>query len=333
MRRGAEGLGPMTSISQSAIGNRQSAILLVVAVIGGAVGLARAGQGLAEPWRTGARGLQVAGAPREIRQGDIFLLEVRAPEPVRSLAGRFGRREAAFWPGDRDQTVYRALVGADLEDAPGPSELVLEARSAAGESLRARLAIAVQSASFPVQRLTVPRPFSDLDPSTLARVQREQQRMGEVLGEFTPRRLWDGPFRVPLDDAPAPHGFGARRIVNGEARASHNGADYAVPAGTPVRAAQGGTVVLAEEHFFPGRAVVIDHGLRLFTMYFHLQETRLRQGEAVRARQVIGSVGASGRVTGAHLHWGARLGGARVDPTALVRVLRDAERGGRIDPE
>jgi murein DD-endopeptidase MepM/ murein hydrolase activator NlpD len=331
-----EGLDPVSWISQSAIRNPQSAIgvvFLAAVVIAGGVELVQAGQGHAEPSGTRAGGLQVAGAPREIRQGDVFLLEVRAPEPLQSLSGSFGRREVAFWPGDGDRAVYRALVAADLEDAPGPAELLLQGHTAPGGVLRGRLVVPVQSASFPVQRLTVPRPFAELDPPTLARVQRERQRMGEALGELTPRRLWKGPFRVPLDDPPAPHGFGARRIINGEARAPHNGADFAVPAGTPVRAAQDGTVVLAEEHFVPGKAVVIDHGLKLFTMYFHLQETRVREGEGVRAGQVIGSVGASGRVTGAHLHWAARLNGARIDPTALVRVLRNADQRGMTNDQ
>ncbi len=297
-------------------------MIVGAAVVGGACGTTLAGEGRAESPGTSARGLQVAWAPREVRRGDVLPLQVRAAEPLKSLTARFGRRAVAFWPEDRDGATYQALVGVDLEDPPGPTAIVVEARTAAGEFRRASDTIPVQSVSFPVQRLTMPRPFTDLDPPTLARVQRERHRMDWVLGELSPSRLWDGLFRVPLDDPPAPRGFGARRIINGEARAPHSGADYAVPAGTPVLAAQAGAVVLAEEHFFPGRAVVIDHGLKLFTMYFHLQELRVREGERVRAGQVIGTVGASGRATGAHLHWGARLGGARIDPTALVRALQ-----------
>ena len=321
----------VNQIPQSAIRNPRSTILLGIlgavsvgaALIGASYRPVLAGEGRAVPSGAGAGGLQVAWAPREVRQGEVFLLQVRAAAPLKSLLARFGRRAVAFWPEDQDQTAYQALVGVDLEDPPGPTAIVVEVGTAAGESLRASDTIPVQSAAFPLQRLTLPRPFTDLDPPTLARVQRERHRMDWVLGELSPHRLWAGPFRLPLDDPPVPRGFGARRIINGEARAPHNGADYAVPAGTPVLAAQAGTVVLAEEHFFPGRAVVIDHGLKLFTMYFHLQDLRAREGERVRAGQVIGSVGASGRATGAHLHWGARLGGARIDPTALARLPRD----------
>lgn len=268
--------------------------------------------------------LEVTWVPAQVRQGDVLLLRVRAPAPLASLAARFAGRGVGFWPEGRGDAgagaAYAGLAGVDVEDPAGPTPAAVEAQAAAGEVLEAQAVIPVARAPFPTQRLTVPRPFVELDAATLARVQRERQRMEGALGKPTPRRLWAGPFRPPLESPPAATGFGARRIINGEARAPHSGADYAAPAGTPVLAAQAGEVALAEDQFFAGRAVVIAHGLGLFTMYFHLEELRVREGDAVRAGQVIGTVGASGRATGAHLHWGARLGGARIDPVGLLRV-------------
>jgi murein DD-endopeptidase MepM/ murein hydrolase activator NlpD len=261
-----------------------------------------------------------------VRQGDVFLFRVRAPAPLASIAARFGRWEIGLWPEERGEAgvgaAHAGLAGVDVEDPAGPTPALVEARTAAGEALEAQAVIPVARAPFPTQRITVSRPFVELDTATLARVRRERQRMEGALAKPTLRRLWAGPFRPPLEGPPAPAGFGARRIINGEPRAPHTGADYAAPAGTPVLAAQAGEVVLAEDQFFAGRAVVIDHGLGLFTMYFHLEEVRVREGDAVRAGQAIGTVGASGRATGAHLHWGARLGGARIDPTALLRVAQ-----------
>ena len=265
-------------------------------------------------------GLQVTWAPREVRQGDAFVLRVRAAAPLAAVTARFGRWPVVFWAEDREGTIFSALVGVDLEDAPGSTAAVVEARTAAGATAKGRAAIPVRRAPFPVQHLKVPRPFVELDTATLARVQRERERMEGVLAASGLDRLWTDPFRLPLDGAPPAHGFGARRVFNGEARAPHTGADFSAPAGTPVLAAQAGRVALAEDHFFPGRAVVIDHGLGLHTMYFHLQDVLVRGGDAVHAGQTIGTVGASGRATGAHLHWGARLGGARIDPTTLVRA-------------
>ena len=125
---------------------------------------------------------------------------------------------------------------------------------------------------------------------------------------------------MPLDGSPRAAGFGLKRIINDEPRAPHTGADFSAPAGAPVLAVNAGTVVLAEEHFFAGNSLVLDHGEGLFTMYFHLQESVVRPGQRVRAGEMLGRVGSTGRATGPHLHWGARLFGARIDPEELLRI-------------
>jgi len=135
---------------------------------------------------------------------------------------------------------------------------------------------------------------------------------------ITPERLWRGKFTKPVG-TPAPGtGFGARRIINGQARSPHGGIDYSAPRGTPVVAANAGRVALVAEFFFPGRLVVLDHGLGLYTLYFHLDTTSVAEGERVELGQTLGSVGATGRATGPHLHFGAQVGTARVDPTTLL---------------
>jgi len=114
--------------------------------------------------------------------------------------------------------------------------------------------------------------------------------------------------------------WGARRIINGQPRAPHTGVDYSADPGTPVVAANAGRVALVAEYFFPGRLIVLDHGLGLFTLYFHLERVDVRDGERVERGQPIGAVGASGRATGPHLHFGAKLGRARIDPAALLSL-------------
>src|SRR5207249_12080773 len=115
-------------------------------------------------------------------------------------------------------------------------------------------------------------------------------------------------------------GFGARRIINGKPRAAHSGADYSAPRGTPVVAANAGRVALVGDYFFPGRLVALDHGLGLYTLYFHLDSVAVAEGDRVDRGQTLGTVGASGRATGPHLHFGAQLGGARIDPAALLAL-------------
>ena len=166
----------------------------------------------------------------------------------------------------------------------------------------------------------------DLDGPTLARVAAERGELKAALAAGAPERLWRGPFRPPLDGGQPTGGYGLRRVINGQPRSPHTGYDWAAPAGTPVHAVGAGRVALVAEHFFAGRNVVLDHGLGLFTLYYHLAETRVAAGDPVAQGEVIGTVGATGRVTGAHLHFAVLLGGARVDPEAFLGLAVPAER-------
>jgi murein DD-endopeptidase MepM/ murein hydrolase activator NlpD len=165
----------------------------------------------------------------------------------------------------------------------------------------------------------------DLDAKTLARVRAEQAELRAVLESGAGERLWQDAFHTPVEEGRPTGSFGLRRIINGQRRSPHTGFDWAAPRGAPVLAANAGRVALVAEHFFPGRLVVLDHGLGLFTLYFHLDETVVARGERVAARQRVGSVGATGRTTGPHLHLGVVLDGARVDPMSLLKLPLGAE--------
>lgn len=175
---------------------------------------------------------------------------------------------------------------------------------------------------YRVQRLRIrDRSKVDLSVEDLERVRRESRRVAGLWDRSTPRRF-SLPLTPPLSRMPDSGRFGARRVINGEPRNPHTGADYRADAGTPVKAAADGTVVLAEEHFFAGNSVYLDHGDGLITMYFHLQELLVVTGQDVTAGQTIGRVGSTGRSTGPHLHFGARWRGARVDPELLLHPER-----------
>ncbi|MGE5850952.1 MAG: M23 family metallopeptidase [Candidatus Methylomirabilota bacterium] len=258
-------------------------------------------------------------APDRVKQGGVSILSVEWRAPLRSLRVWVGGREISVpsW-GDRSRVVL--LVGVDLERAPGPVEVRAEATDARGRSLTGKRALRVLDARFAVQRLTVARPFVELDAAALERVNREKAVLDRIWEAARPERLWYGSFRVPLDDAGPGSGFGVRRIINGEPRSPHTGTDYTASPGTPVLAANAGVVSLVGDHFFAGTSVVLDHGHGLFTMYFHLQESLVREGQRVDRGEAIARVGSSGRATGPHLHWGARLHGARIDPQDLLQI-------------
>jgi len=219
-----------------------------------------------------------------------------------------------------------ALIGIDLDVRPGHIGWRVTRPSVAknGGAL-ATGAVTVRARAFPTQPLTLPKGMVDLDAPTLARVETEREELKAALATGAAERLWRGPFRIPVEGGQPTGGFGLRRILNGQPRSPHTGYDWAAPAGTPVLAANTGRAALVAEHFFAGRNVVLDHGLGLFTLYFHLTEARVAPGESVNAGQVIGTVGATGRVTGPHLHFAVLLNGARVDPEALLRLAPPEE--------
>jgi len=261
-----------------------------------------------------AADLRVVIDPDAPRPGELVV--VRVPAAPADLAGEWGERPLRWFPASGGRA---ALVGVDLETPPGPLAWRLTRPMANGGALVVGAGVVtVRPRSFPIQRLTLPPEQVDLDAAALARVASERAQLGAVLGVSLPERLWQDAFRPPLAAGQPTGAFGLRRIINGLPRSPHAGVDWAAPRGTPVLAANTGRVALVAEHFFPGRLVVLDHGLGLFTLYFHLDAATVAPGDVVRAGQPIGAVGATGRATGPHLHFAVVLDGARVDPLALL---------------
>jgi murein DD-endopeptidase MepM/ murein hydrolase activator NlpD len=292
---------------------------------GAALGLtprvvARAGAASDGPGPAG--GVQVSITPPHAQPGDVLLFQVAgAPPDVRV---EWDGHAVPVFPSDGHWT---ALIGVDLDTRPGLVGWRVTRPSVAknGGALAAG-AVTVRSRTFPTQALTLPKGMVDLDAATLARTRAERGEVKTALAAGAGARLWRGTFRMPVEGAQPSGGFGLRRVINGQPRSPHTGYDWAAPVGTPVVATNAGRVALVAEHFFAGRNVILDHGLGLFTLYYHLVETRVEPGEAVGTGQVIGAVGATGRVTGPHLHFAVLLGGARVDPEALLALSVPAER-------
>jgi len=253
--------------------------------------------------------------PSKPRLGDVAWLHVQNVAEIATVEGSVDGRPLTFFPYAGG---HAALLGIDLEVKPGAHawqvgvvEQGREPRSAQGKLLVARR-------NFPLERLTLPQTMVDLDSETERRAVAEGKRLAILYRTITPERLWRGKFTKPVGTPAAGTGFGARRIINGQARSPHGGIDYSAPRGTPVVAANAGRVALVAEFFFPGRLVVLDHGLGLYTLYFHLDTASVAEGERVERGHTLGSVGATGRATGPHLHFGAQVGAARVDPATLL---------------
>ncbi len=275
-------------------------ILLLVALLFGATA-------------AGAGELQLS-SPR-VATGGVVRLHYRGAPPVLAVA-RWNDRLIYLEP---DRNGAHALLGADLALAPGSYPLTLAVVDRSGASQFFRSALEVFAASFREERLTLPEAMvNPRDPAVLARIKRESKRLAALFAKETPG-FRAGPFRRPVPD-PAGSSFGLRRILNGSPRSPHSGVDFRSPLGRRVLAAGAGRVVFAGALYFTGNTVILDHGEGLYTLYAHLQTLNCRTGTDLEGGVLLGRVGSSGRSTGPHLHWGAKLRGARIDPLALIAV-------------
>ncbi len=205
-----------------------------------------------------------------------------------------------------------ALVGIPLDTAPGMFEITLFSGLTA--SVRQ---VAVRSKAYPEQRLTIKdKRKVDPDPEDLARIAREREITDAVKRRFSPE-MPDTDFALPAS-GPLSSRFGLRRIFNGQPRNPHAGLDVAVGTGAPVRAPAAGVVANTGDYFFNGNTVFIDHGQGLITAYMHLSRIDVRAGQTVERGARIGAAGATGRVTGPHLHWAVILNDTPVDPQVFL---------------
>jgi murein DD-endopeptidase MepM/ murein hydrolase activator NlpD len=261
--------------------------------------------------------LVVAWHPARPRVGDVAWMHLRGASEAAVIEGSVDGQPLTFFPYAGG---HAALLGVDIDTKPGGKAWRLAILEPGLDPQRLSGKLNVSGRKFSVQRLTVPPGMADPDPETERRAEAEGRQLQMLYRTISPERLWRGAFVRPVAGTEAPSGFGARRIINGKARAPHGGADYSVARGTPVVAANAGRVALVAEYFFPGRLVAVDHGLGLHTLYFHLDTVAVAEGDRVDRGQTLGTVGATGRATGPHLHFGAQLGGARIDPAALLAL-------------
>ncbi|HEV2721667.1 MAG TPA: M23 family metallopeptidase, partial [Thermoanaerobaculia bacterium] len=217
----------------------------------------------------------------------------------------------------RDGAAWTTFLGVDLDAKPGQHTAEALLTMDRGRVERREIVVDVRAQKFPTTPLNVEQRFVELNPADLARSSRESKEAGAIYERITTDIVPDEPFTVPIPGGVGKN-FGERRIFNGEPRAPHSGADIHAAAGTPVHATNRGRVMLAKTLFFTGNTVIIDHGLGIVSLYAHLSRIDVKSGEIVKNGQLIGLVGATGRVTAPHLHWGMRVQGARVDPFSLV---------------
>lgn len=258
-----------------------------------------------------------------VETGDTLLVQIdcrHLPVLVRDPVVSFGDQTIQmFLHPDETRRAYAGLVGIALSARPGPAKIKAAWRVGSQQHATS-IAFTIRPGAYGEETLKVDPRHVRPSPDDLERIRREQAELKEIYTSGSRSRLWQDGFRVPVPgEMNGP--FGTRRLFNGELQSQHSGVDFRAQTGDTVYTAGSGMVCLAKDLFYSGNAVIVDHGAGVFTSYSHLSRMEVAVGQRVEKGAVIGLAGATGRATGPHLHWGAKVNNISVNPLTLMRTI------------
>ena len=260
---------------------------------------------------------------QEVTNGSLLLLQIdtrKLGPPVRDMRITFQQSVYPVYahPVNPEDTLF-GLIAVPFRTAPGPAKLLLSWTNAAEDHSRT-IPFRIVAGKYKTDELKVDSSRVNPNKKNIERAQKEARKIKRVYAEGSIARLWDGEFQLPMtSDITSP--FGNKRVFNGQLKSFHNGIDFRARSATPVYAANSGVVKMAENLFYSGNAVVIDHGTGIFTIYAHLSRIDVTAGQLVEKGQRLGLTGATGRVSGPHLHWGVKVKGVAVNPMQLIQLM------------
>jgi murein DD-endopeptidase MepM/ murein hydrolase activator NlpD len=266
----------------------------------------------------GVEPLQITHRARAAAPGEVVLVDIRA-QALEEIQAQWLSQTVLFY--QVESGWWQGLAPVDVAIVAGQYTLTVRARATDGRTLEQAYRIKIAPRTFPARRITVEPKFVDPPADELPRIEAERKANEAIFARQTRERLWRGSFVAPVPGT-ATSSFGRRTILNGQPRGQHTGTDFQAATGTPVVAPNRGRIALAADQYFPGKTIIIDHGLGVYSYLAHLSEFTAAEGTMVERGQRIALSGATGRVTGPHLHWTMRFGSARVDPLSLVKVLQ-----------
>lgn len=266
-----------------------------------------------------------------VETGSVTLLRVAVPEKFKSkpISALFEGVELPFYPAtdvqSTGQVVYfETLLSIPYEKKPGSATATLRIGDEKDpQAMTFPLEFKVKEGNYLSEVLHVDA--SKVNPKgkkVLARITREQREVGKLYTTITFKKYWDRPFQLPIQNGIVTSAFGTKRLYNGQLKNFHTGLDLKAPMRTPIRAAANGKVVLAKDLFFSGHTVMIDHGYGVVTVYCHLSRFKVKVGQMVKAGDLIGLSGKTGRVNGPHLHWQTVVHKIKVNPLALMKAAK-----------
>jgi murein DD-endopeptidase MepM/ murein hydrolase activator NlpD len=261
--------------------------------------------------------------PERVVNGSPVLFRVTAPAKLSEVKGEFLGQGLAF----RFSSICRcwyALAGVGLDTKPGKYTLHVAGKGTASGEASLNYAVTVGVAHYPSSTLKVAPAFVEPPKEELPRIEEADAAKKHAFATTLPEPLWTGRFQPPAQ-AEISGVFGSARVFNGVKKSQHTGLDFRVSTGTPVHATNSGTVILARPLYFEGNCVTIDHGQGLLTLYMHLSEIKVKEGDKVAAGELLGLSGGTGRATAPHLHFAVRWRGEYLNPATLLE-LRPPER-------
>ncbi len=255
-------------------------------------------------------------SPGTIPPGGVSLVTITLPKNAKVDGIRYLKKNFPVFP-ESDGRWY-ALVGAGLKARAGKHTLAVKWHRGNDREVYAAL-LPVKEKKYPEEHLKVSKKMVNFPPDILKRVLNDQRAVRKACSRIRPEHYWKGPFIWPVQSKILSP-FGLRRFFNGQPRSPHSGVDMRAAEGTPIVAPNNGMVTLALPGYLAGNTIVIDHGGGLCTLYAHLSQFKVKEGDFVKKGDIIGLAGSTGRVTGPHLHWGVSLVGTRIDPQQFMAV-------------
>ncbi|MBW2707229.1 MAG: M23 family metallopeptidase [Deltaproteobacteria bacterium] len=258
-----------------------------------------------------------------VTNGNPLLVQIdtrKLGAPVTAVGLIFQDRKFSVYPHPVSPVHYRfGLIGIPYRQEPGPAKLILKWTNDTGEHAQT-IPFEIIAGKYRTDVLKVDPARVNPSKKNIKRTRKEARRVVQTYADGSSARLWNGAFQLPMSsEITSP--FGNRRLFNKQLKSYHNGVDFRAPVGTPVFAANSGVVKIAENLFYSGNVVIVDHGNLIFTIYAHLSKIEVTAGQKIEKGQQLGLTGATGRVSGPHLHWGVKVNGTAVNPIQFMRAM------------